>query len=87
MRDKYQSVQSHMGIRMALTSMIRESLASHGGDQHKRDDGHSKINHDDARAFRGRKMGVLSRSLQPPSASHFLLKCFFHYFPFFFWSC
>ena len=55
-----------------------------------REDGHSKINHDDARAFVGRKMRVLSRSLKPPSAPHFFLKYFFHYFHFFFfffWTC
>ena len=55
MRDKYRCVQSHVEIRMLLTSMIRESLASCGGDQHKRDNGYNKINHD-ARALVGRKM-------------------------------
>ena len=50
MKDKYRCVQSYVEIRMSLTSMIRESLASCGGDQY------SKINHDDARALVGRKM-------------------------------
>lgn len=45
-----------MGIRQELKRVIRESLTSHGGDQHKRNDGHNKINHDDARALVNRKM-------------------------------
>ena len=45
-----------MGIRQELKRVIRESLPSHCGDQHKRNDGHSKISHDDTRALVGRKM-------------------------------